>query len=164
MNDRSTLDDGRRLFVWRSANDASRLADALAEAGVTELFNMGELVWLQRGQAIPVNSRAMMLEIVTKFIAGVRLADHGEFGPGVEYYSYEFPPGADTSKQPDQTILLSLIELLVDRVAKGPVAPRILSEHQTQAIKMRRAEGEPLADLALAYGIEIEQVRSLVSR
>ena len=106
--------DGRRIFVWRGRDlteDTNRLTEAVAEACVVKLFEVnGSLVWLRDGRPVAVN-RPILLEIITTLIAGVRLVNHrGTDTWEVEFYSFEFPPGADTSKGPNDQVLSNLEE------------------------------------------------------
>src|SRR5262245_58414893 len=121
MNDAPT--DRRRIFNWRGPADAARLTDVIAEACAGELFELdGALVWLQAGQLIPVN-RDLMREIVSRHVAAVRLVERGTFGWQAERHPFAFAPGVDVAKEPDERVLIDLINGLMERVARGPSAP-----------------------------------------
>jgi hypothetical protein len=154
--------DGRTIFTWRNDGDGRRLAEAIAEATATELFNMNGLVWLSEGRLVSVNINVLR-EIITKFIAGVRPINRGEFGWDVEYYSYGFQQGANTDKEPDQKVLLELVNILPGYVAKGPSEPRQLTRHQQEEIRGRRKQGEPVDNIARALGVDIDTVRALTA-
>jgi hypothetical protein len=171
MNDRTEL-NGRRPFVWLGQDptkDTNRLTDAVAEATVMELFNVnGSLFQLVpceggRGRLVAVN-KDVMRDIITRHIAGVRLLNHGSTAAPiwkVELYSFDFPLVADTSKQPDQQVLLNLITALAGQVAKGPQEPRRLSPQQQREIHARVKMNEPKDRIADAYGVDIDTIKAL---
>ena len=118
-----------------------------------KLFEMNSsLIWLKDNQTIPVN-RPILLEIVTTFIAGVRLVERGP-AYEVEFFSYRFPPDADTSKEPNDKVLTGLMEGLKLLVAKGPSAPQRLTPQQRAEVQTRLKSGEPHARIDAAYGID----------
>jgi len=158
--------DGRRIFVWRGKDpvedNARRLTEAVAEAGIAELFEAdGALVWHREGQTSGIG-RNVMREIVTKFIVTVRLVkNRGSGGTGaeeVEYYPFGFPVGADTSVEPDQQVLMILVNDLKAIVAKGPSTPQPLSPQLRAAVLARLKVGEPAPRIAEAYRIGIDAV------
>jgi hypothetical protein len=156
-----TAPDGRRVFIWRGSDDSKRLAGTIAESCAAELFSANKnLVCLTAGKLVPA-TLAVLREVIGRHIASVKLVDRGEFGLNVEYYAFDFPPVADTDKEPDQRILLSLVDILVGLVARAPSEPRQLTPQQMQEIRARRKEGEPADRVARAYGIEVEQVQQL---
>ena len=161
----NTAPDGRRIFPWLGQDpiaDSKKLADAIAESCVAKLFNLNGLVWLDGTNLVPVNIH-ILREIVAQHFVSVRLLN-GAFGYTVEYFTFDFPAVDDTSKQPNQRVLLGLIDLLLPRVMRGPVEPRVLMEHQIAAIKARHKEGEPISALAEAYGCDAEQIRRLTQQ
>lgn len=161
----TTLDDGRKLFVWLEGKDpsdnASRLADAIAEAAAAELFSMSKsLHCLNNGKLTPVN-KDHMRGIIARHVASVRLVGAGLFGWKTEYYSFDFPVAADTRREPDQKVLLEIIELLVKRVAAAPSEPlKLTPQHEIEA-RARLKTGEPKSRIAAAYGVEVEAIEQL---
>jgi hypothetical protein len=152
--------DGRRIFVWRGSEDKKRLAETIAESCATELFSANKnLVWLNAGKLVPA-TLAVLREVFPRHIVSVRPVNRGECWD-VEYFSFDFPPVADSEREPDQRILLGLVELLVGLVARAPSEPRQLTQQQMQEIRARRREGEPADMVARAYGIEVAQVQQL---
>src|SRR5262245_54999056 len=104
--------EGRRVFVWRGPNDAPRLAEVIAEAAAAEIFNLdGNLVFLDGDQPVPIN-KDILQGIISRHIISVRLENRGSFEYRPEYFSLEFPLVASTREQPDQKILLDLINIL----------------------------------------------------
>jgi hypothetical protein len=157
--------DGRRIFVWRGRDlteDTNRLTEAVAEACVVKLFEVnGSLVWLRDGRPVAVN-RPILLEIITTLIAGVRLVNHrGTDTWEVEFYSIEFPPGADTSKGPNDQVLSNLEEGLIRLVAKGPATPARLTPQQQSEIQARLKTGESYDSIARSYGVDVATIRQL---
>jgi hypothetical protein len=123
-----TAPDGRRIFVWRCPEDTNRFAGAIAEKLVAELFTIdGSLFWFDAGKAIPVN-KDVLHTLVTKHFVSIRLVNRGGDSWERETYSFEFPVVADTSKEPNERVLIDIIATLLERVAKGPSTPRELSE------------------------------------
>ena len=155
--------DGRRIFIWHGRDlieDTNRLTAAVAEACVVKLFEVnGSLVWLRDGRPVAVN---LLLEIVTTFIAGVRLVNHrGTDTWEVEFYSFEFLPGADTSKGPNDQVLTSLMNGLKLSVAKGPSEPPKLSVQQQAEVQARLKTGESYDSIARSYGVDVATIRQL---
>jgi hypothetical protein len=98
--------DQRRLHLWRDQDlnaDTNALADAVAESDV-DLFNLdGRLFWLTEGTLVPV-SKNLLLDIITKHVATVRLVNRGSAEKPIwerEFCSFNFAPGADTSRAPE---------------------------------------------------------------
>ena len=162
-----TAPDGRRIFIWHGrdpAEDTNRLTAAVAETCAAEIFELnGSLVWFHEGQLVSV-SRPILLEIITKRIGGVRLVNHGTTDKPIyetEYFSFGFPPGADTSKEPDEKVLLSLMNGLKLLIAKGPSAPFKLTLRQQEEVHARLKMGEPQARIADAYHVDVGTIRQL---
>jgi len=102
----------------------------------------GILVHLGEGRVIPVN-RNVLRDLITRHIASVRLVNRGDGKWEVEYYSFEFPLAADTSKEPNERVLIDMIAALLGRVVKGSSDPlRLLPQHHRLKI------GEPQASIA----------------
>jgi len=73
-------------------------------------------------------------------------------------------PSTRTScKEPDQKILLNLIEALVSKVAKGPSEPRQLTPQQLREIRDRVRIGEDKHAVAHYYGVDVAVIRQLAS-
>jgi hypothetical protein len=139
-------------------DDARRLANAIADKAITQLFSMnGSLVLFSEGAV----TRPVLLEIITKTIAGVRLVAH-DGTLKVEYFSFDFAPGTDPSKAPDDKVLTSLMNKLLPLVAKGPSEPKKLSNQQQHEVQTRASIGEPKDKLAREYGVDIATIRQLV--
>ena len=157
MNDSTQL-NGRRPFVWRGMDDDSaRLTEAVAEKLITRLFaTNGSLTLVNEGQPTPV-SRALLLKLITTSIAGVRLGGNGT----PEFYSFEFVPGTDPSKGPNDHTLASIYQRLLDLVAKGPSEPVRLSPQQQREVRMRLGVGESKDRIASAYGVDVDTIRQL---
>ena len=67
--------DGRRIFIWRDKEpveaNISRLADAIAERLVAELFDVnGGLFWLEAGGLVSV---ANLRDLITQHFVSIRL-------------------------------------------------------------------------------------------
>ena len=159
--------DGRRLFIWRGQDlveDLNRLADAVAEKAGAELFNLnGTLMGLNDGQFVSVN-RNSLREIIARHLASIRWVNRGTIDMPRwegEYHPFDFPPGADLSKEPDDRVLSSLMNDLVLRVAKGPTKPFRLTLQQRSEISARLKQGEPKDDVARAYGVDIATIQRL---
>ena len=152
--------DGKRIFVWRGPEDTNRLTEAIAQAGITELFEAdGALVWRHDGRTVGV-SRNVMREIVSNLICGCRLV-YLETSTEVEYPPFDFRPGADTSREPDEAILSIVMNDLVRLVAKAPSTPSRLSPQQKREVAVRLAMGEPIPRIAEAYHVDAELIRQL---
>jgi len=143
--------DGRKIVILRGdGNDMNRLADALAEACVTEIFSANNnLVLLDSGRLVPVSAN-LLRDIIAQRVVSIR-AVNGAFGWVVERFAFDF----------DQRMRLDLVGLLVGRVAKVSTEPRVLTEQQQREIRARRREGEPADSVAQAYGVEVDVVRQL---
>ena len=81
-----------------------------------------------------------------------------ERGPAyeVEFFSYRFPPDADTSKEPNDKVLTGLMEGLKLLVAKGP--------QQRAEVQTRLKSGEPHANIARSYGIDANTIAWLAQQ
>jgi hypothetical protein len=160
MNDK--LND-RRIFKWHGRNlaeDTSRLTDAIAESCIAEVFELnGSLVWFNDGQPVPI-SRTLLREIIALHIVSIRLVNLGPRWQ-VEYYAFDFPQGADTSKEPDEKVLTSLMNDLISRVPRGPSTARKLSEQQQREVQARLKMGEAKERIADAYGVDLATIRQL---
>jgi hypothetical protein len=77
---------------------------------------------------------------------------------------WKFAPVVDTDKEPNQKVLLKLIELLAERVAKGPVEPVRLSKQQEREIRDRVKMGERASNIAIAYRCDIDTVKWIGQR
>jgi hypothetical protein len=157
----------QNFFVARqeSAEDANRLADAVAEETTTELFEVdGSLVWLDPragGGDQPVAVyKDILRNIITQHIVSVRLVNRGMRWE-CERFSFNFPPGKNASEEPNEQILIGLIDMLLSRVAKGPRKSHQLSEQQEGEIRARLKVGEPQSNIARAYDVDIDTVRQV---
>jgi sRNA-binding carbon storage regulator CsrA len=146
--------DGRRIFVWRGPGDTNRLADAVAEEAVAELFEVDRsLVWLNAGRHAPAHVNVLR-EIITRKIKSVRLVNRGTTDAPrweVEDFSLDLPV----------EVIVALSAALLERVAKGPSAPRRLTTHEREATIQRLKQGEQPAAIAQAYDVDVEMVRRL---
>jgi hypothetical protein len=70
---------------------------------------------------------------------------------------------ADTSEQPDQRVVLNLINALVALVAKGPMQPRVLTPQQLREVYARIKIGESKENIARAYNVDVAVIRQLAS-
>ena len=165
MTDNTQQLNGRAIFVWRGLDpddDTNRLVEKIAEKAITKLFNVeGSLVLFSEGQTPPV-TRPVLLEIITKTIAGVRLVAHGDTLKA-EYFTFDFPIGGDLSKGPNDRTLINLTNGLLPLVAKGPQEPHRLSPQRQQEARARLKMGERPERIAAAYGVPVEAIRQLVS-
>jgi hypothetical protein len=151
--------DGRRVFVWRGEGDTNRLAEAVADHAVTELFFVdGNLVRLDPsgGRPIPVG-RNTLHEFVARHVVTVRLGSDGQ----VEYHPFTFPPRADLSREPDQKVLTDLMTLLPRLCARGPSAPSQLSPRQRDEVVLRLRQGERPDQIASYYHVDVDEVVQL---
>src|SRR5262245_19801366 len=121
------LDDGRRLFMWRGQSSIGELASTIAEAAALELFNAnGVLTRLYNNQLVPI-TLDILRGIVGWYVASVRLvSDPSGWKP--ELYSFEFGNTPHADKEPNQRVLVELLDLLIDKVARAPREPSTLSE------------------------------------
>jgi hypothetical protein len=149
--------NGRRIFVWRGPEDGTRLADVVAEEAVAELFDVDRgLVWLTEGQTVPCNIN-ILREVIGRHIVSLRLVNRGTTDAptwNLEYRPFDFPRVADTSREPDEKVLLALGAALLLRVGKGPSKPFRLTEQQQNEVRMRLNVGEPRDRIADAYGVD----------
>lgn len=162
MND-SKLDDGRKIFVWQGhdvTEATCRLTAAVAEACAAEIFVMdGKLVSFNDGEPAPL-TRASAIELIGKFIAGIRLVRGGENWER-EFFPYRFPPTTDPSKQPTEMVLMHVLDGLKPLVAKGPRTPVACSEQQLFEIKQRLDMGEPASVVSDYYKIDPHQLETI---
>jgi hypothetical protein len=93
----------------------------------------------------------------------MRLVERGSFGFAAEYFSFDFPPIANVTKEPNEKVLVDTITLLLDLVAKGPQQPPKLSEQQRSEIATRVGMGEPAAVVAKYYGIGVDAIREVMA-
>src|SRR5262245_45968038 len=162
----NTAADGRRIFTWRGKpDDTKRLAQAIAEACATELFVMnGGLVMPRDGGLVQI-SAGILRDLVTKHIAAVKLVHNSDGTWGIEFFSFEFRGGMrDTSVEPDDKVLISLMSELAQLVAKGPVAPSKLTPQHQREVAARLKQGEPAKSIAAAYGVDADEIRQLGTR
>jgi hypothetical protein len=149
--------NGRRIFVWRGPEDTNRLADVVAEVAARELFDVNRsLVWLTEGQTVPCNIN-ILREVIGRHIVSLRLVNRGTTDAptwNLEYRPFDFPRVADTSREPDEKVILALGAALLLRVAKGPSKPFRLTEQQQNEVRMRLNVGEPRDRIADAYGVD----------
>jgi hypothetical protein len=61
----------------------------------------------------------------------------------VEFNAFNFSPGADTSKEPNEKALIDLLNGLKLLVAKGPSEPFRLTPQQQREVHARLKMGEP---------------------
>lgn len=164
MRDDSTQPNGRTPFVWHGLSpddDTRRLTEAIAEKAITRLFNVnGSVVLCSEGQTLPV-TRAVLHEIITKIIAGVRLVTGDGGTLKVEFYSFGFEIGGDLSKGPNDRTLANILDRLLSLVAKGPQEPRRLNQQHEREARARLKTGEPVTSIAAAYGIDVDVIRQL---
>jgi hypothetical protein len=163
----STAPDKRKtIFIWRGPQDVDRLADGIAEKTHTELFNVDRgLCHLTEGRLVAVN-KDVLRDIITRHIGSLRLVNRASTNDPVwelEYFNFDFPIVTDTSKEPDQRVLLNLIEALASKVARGPSEPRQLTPQQLREIRDRVRIGEDKYAVAHYYGIDVAMVRQLAS-
>src|SRR5262245_54448333 len=164
-----TAPDGRRLHLWHGQDldeDTSRLAEAIAEATRTELFNVnGSLFWLTEGRLVAVG-KDVLREIIRKHVVSLRLVNRGSTNAPlweVEYFEFDFPIAADARERPNQQVLLNIGTALLALVAKGPREERKLSSQQQREIRQRIGMGEPRDNIARAYNVDIAVIRQLAS-
>ena len=156
----------RRLHVWRGRvlkEDTDRLSEAVAEKAGAELFNLnGSLVWLNEGQPVRADKNVLR-EIITRHIVSIRLVNRGTTDVPrweSEYYSFDFPLGADTSKEPSEQVLINLMNRLILLVARGPSEPFKLTPRQQEEVRARLKQGEPKDQIASAYSVDVDTIRS----
>jgi hypothetical protein len=97
-------------------------------------------------------------------IATVRLVNNGSADTPiweVEYPAFEFPAGSDLSKEPDEQVLIILMNDLKALVGKAPGEPVRLNAQAQQEIKYRLQTGEPETAIASAYRVDLDTVRWL---
>jgi hypothetical protein len=153
--------DGQTVFLWHGPEDASRLTAVVAQAAVTELFNVNrELIWLNGSKPVPVN-KDVLRAIIARHIVSLRLVGRGEFGLEREFYAFDFPVTADARHEPNERVLIDMIPALVDRVAKGPSEPLILSPQHEREARMRLKTGERPEQVARAYGVDVDVIGRL---
>jgi hypothetical protein len=100
-------------------------------------------------------------EVIGRHIVSLRLVNRGTTDAptwNLEYRPFDFPRVADTSREPDEKVLLALSAALLLRVAKGPSKPFRLTEQQQNEVRMRLNVGEPRDRIADAYGVDVETV------
>jgi hypothetical protein len=153
--------DGRTVFLWRCPEDTNALTEAVAAAAVTELFNVNrELIWLNGSKPVPVN-KDILRTIIARHIVSLRLVGRGEFGLEREFYAFDFPVTADTRHEPNERVLIDMIDALLGQVAKGPQVPLRLSEQHEREARVRLKTGEPALRIASSYGVDIDTIRQL---
>lgn len=154
------LDDGRRLCIWCGPSSINQLASVIAEAAALELFNLnGALTRLHNKQLIPI-TLDIMRGIVGRYVASVRLVGTaGGWEP--EIYSFEFGNTPNADKEPSQKTLLALMDLLPNLVARAPREPSVLTDHQQREVRDRLKMGEPPANIASYYGVDIDSVKQM---
>ena len=142
------------------------MAEAVAERTQTELFNVnGELYQLTEGRLVAIN-KDILRDIVARHLVSPRLVNRGSTSAPVwevEKFSFDFPVVADTREQPDQRVVLNLINALVALVAKGPTQPRVLTPQQLREVHARIKIGEPKENIARAYNVDVAVIRQLAS-
>jgi hypothetical protein len=157
---------GRAVPAGCGPQDTARLADTVAEKTQTELFNVNRSLFrLTEGRLIAVN-KDVLRDIIARHIVSLRLVNRASTNDPrweIENFSFEFPIVADTSEQPDQRVLLDLIEALVLRVAKGPSTPHQLTLQQLREVRDRIKIGEPKDAIARAYHVDVSVIRQLAS-
>ena len=152
--------DGRTIFIWKGPEDVARLTEAIAALAIAELFDTDEgLVWCNDGETTPV-SKDVLREILMANFAGVRLVRRGA-GYEREFYAYAFPPEADLRKEPNERMLIDILNLLPDRVVKGPRTPRLVPEAQHESVRYRLKTGEPAARIARELGTDADTIKAL---
>jgi hypothetical protein len=154
--------DGRTVFLWHGPEDINRLTAVVAQAAVTELFNVNrELVWLNGSKPVAVN-KDILRTIIARHIVSLRLVSRGEFGLEREFYEFDFPLVADTKKEPNERVLIDMIPALVLQVAKGAQEPLTLTPQRQLEVRNRLRTGEPHASIAASYGVDADTIRRLV--
>jgi hypothetical protein len=96
-------------------------------------------------------------EVIGRHIVSLRLVNRGTTDAptwNLEYRPFDFPRVADTSREPDEKVILALGAALLLRVAKGPSKPFRLTEQQQNEVRMRLNVGEPRDRIADAYGVD----------
>jgi hypothetical protein len=157
---------GRAVPAGCGPQDTARLADTVAEKTQTELFNVNRSLFrLTEGRLIAVN-KDVLRDIIARHIVSLPLVNRASTNDPrweIENFAFEFPIVADTSEQPDQRVLLDLIEALVLRVAKGPSTPHQLTLQQLREVRDRIKMGEPKDRIARAYHVDVSVIRQLAS-
>ena len=108
----------------------------------------------------------MLRDIIARHIVSLRLVNRASTNAPVweiEKFQFDFPVVADTSEQPDQRVILNLINALVSLVAKGPMEPRVLTTQQLREVRDRIKIGEPKEAIARAYNVDVATIRQLAS-
>jgi hypothetical protein len=104
--------------------------------------------------SVPIPAgRTRSREIIGKLIAGVRLVQQ-KGGWEVEYFTYEFPSGANTVLEPDELTLAKVLDDLKPLVARGPHALPKLTEQQWEEIRSRLKQGESVNSVSAYYRVD----------
>jgi hypothetical protein len=156
-----TSTDDRAIFVWRGRDDGlNRLTDLIATKAADTLFTHAKtLHHLQDGKLVEVDLHSMR-DIVNKHVRTLQLVNKGGRFE-VEWLPLAFQQGADTEFEPDEKVLISLVEALAGRVARAGGRPTGVSLADRRSIRHRRQSGEPADRIAAAYGLSIETVRQI---
>ena len=120
---------------------------------------------LTEGRLIAIN-KDVLRDIITRHIVSLRLVNRASSNDPLwelEYFTFDFPIVADTSKEADQQVLLDLMKTLVSWVAKEPSEPCELTPQQQREVRDRIKMGEPKDKIARAYNIDVATVRELAS-
>jgi hypothetical protein len=153
--------DGRTVFLWHGPEDISRLTAVVAQAAVTELFNVNRgLIWLNGGKPVAIN-KDILRKVIARHIVSLRLVGRGEFGLEREFYAFDFPVTADTRHEPNERVLMDMIPALTEQVAKGPSTPLTLTPQRQREVRNRLKTGEPHASIAASYGVDTDTIKRL---
>jgi hypothetical protein len=147
--------DNRTIHVFNGGMQAiKRLADAIASKLVTSLFNCDDrLHWLDdAGKLTPVSTR-LLADLIGRHFTSVRLAARDDSSHVVQYHPITL----------GQRDLLDVMDSLVKLVALGPSKPKTLSDQQRGHILDRLRQGEPKETIAEAYGVNIAEVKNIMT-
>jgi hypothetical protein len=130
----------------------------------TELFNVdGSLFQFTEGRLVAIN-KDILRDIIARHIVSLRLVNRGSTSDPIWEIGrrpLDFPIMADTRDEPDQRVLLNLIETLASKVARGPSTPHILTAQQEREVRERIRVGEDKSNIARYYGVDVAVIRQL---
>ena len=132
----------------------------------TELFNVDRTLFHLTESRLVAITKDILRDIINRHLVLLRLANRGSTSDPVweiERRPLDFPIVADTRDEPDQRVLLNLIEILTSKVARGPSAPRVLTAQQLREVRERVRVGEDKSNIARYYGVDVAVVRQLAS-
>jgi hypothetical protein len=149
------------VIIQQNNPNVTALAKVLARKAGTELCSIGGSLNRLRDGRFDLATKFDMRELCDQHVVSYRHVNRGTTARAryeVEWFSFAFPVAADLNKEPNERVLIDLLNALVPLVVKGPSAPVAFKPQQLFEIRTRLKQSEPAAQIAKSYNVEPEAI------